>query len=462
MPGVYEYEVFARSPWYIHNVMALASYLLIFALSDRAQRVIRSRGLWAFSGVCLIMSSILQTLAPQALFTQLPFMPFLLILLADIGSSIITVIRFDIFIAIKDNKQRGFVVLAGTALQILFALVARSLPETMGLSVLVLFVIGMIIAIWASYRCIDQMSPDPQIVSDVQGSAFESQPRPHLPPLQIWALFLLAIVLNAIRSAADGMGSTHRPDEEQVLGVVFLVTMAVLVATALFKFKHIERIIPLSISLLAIGVAGLTLIGSSHALFAVAFSAASYYLFGAFFWIVTAHYAIDRPNQTVWVASLTHLLFTLGLSLGSLLYRAFDAISAGSLWLLLITNVAVIATFLLGIRGGFSRSAPDEQADRTAPTVSLQDTIEKDCEIVAAEHRLTQREKETLIALAMGETIRAIAVKRGVSENTVKTHAAHAYQKIGVHSREELMELIYRIDSDRVDLSQGAQFPQAN
>ena len=171
--------------------MALASYLLIFALSDRAQRVIRSRGLWAFSGVCLIMSSILQTLAPQALFTQLPFMPFLLILLADIGSSIITVIRFDIFIAIKDNKQRGFVVLAGTALQILFALVARSLPETMGLSVLVLFVIGMIIAIWASYRCIDQMSPDPQIVSDVQGSAFESQPRPHLPPLQIWALFLL-------------------------------------------------------------------------------------------------------------------------------------------------------------------------------------------------------------------------------------------------------------------------------
>ena len=54
----HEYEVFARSPWYIHNVMALASYLLILALSDRAQRVIRSRGLWAFSGVCLIMSSI--------------------------------------------------------------------------------------------------------------------------------------------------------------------------------------------------------------------------------------------------------------------------------------------------------------------------------------------------------------------------------------------------------------------
>lgn len=38
-----------------------------------------------------------------------------------------------------------------------------------------------------------------------------------------------------------------------------------------------------------------------------------------------------------------------------------------------------------------------------------------------------------------------------MSENTVKTHVSHAYRKLAVHSREELMELICKADAERLE-----------
>ena len=51
---------------------------------------------------------------------------------------------------------------------------------------------------------------------------------------------------------------------------------------------------------------------------------------------------------------------------------------------------------------------------------------------------LTPREMEVIIAVADGATNRAIAEQLGLSDQTVKNHLSHIYDKVGVSSRLEL------------------------
>ena len=55
---------------------------------------------------------------------------------------------------------------------------------------------------------------------------------------------------------------------------------------------------------------------------------------------------------------------------------------------------------------------------------------------------LTQREKEILIALIENKKRREIAEELSISENTVKTHTAHVYDKLGVKGKEELSDIL--------------------
>ncbi len=55
---------------------------------------------------------------------------------------------------------------------------------------------------------------------------------------------------------------------------------------------------------------------------------------------------------------------------------------------------------------------------------------------------LTQREKEILIALIENKKRREIAEELNISENTVKTHTAHVYDKLGVKGKDELSDIL--------------------
>lgn len=78
----------------------------------------------------------------------------------------------------------------------------------------------------------------------------------------------------------------------------------------------------------------------------------------------------------------------------------------------------------------------------TAPQVGqVDDMLEAQCRIVAAEHDLTERETEILVLLARGRDGKFIADELVLSYNTVKTHIKHIYQKLDVHSRQEIIDM---------------------
>jgi DNA-binding NarL/FixJ family response regulator len=66
-------------------------------------------------------------------------------------------------------------------------------------------------------------------------------------------------------------------------------------------------------------------------------------------------------------------------------------------------------------------------------------------EIVHPEmNQLTAQEIEVLQALDKGYAYKQIAHQMGLSENTIKTHVRHIYEKLQVHSRTEALNKIFK------------------
>ena len=72
------------------------------------------------------------------------------------------------------------------------------------------------------------------------------------------------------------------------------------------------------------------------------------------------------------------------------------------------------------------------------------DEIESSCAHVAERFQLTDREREVLVLLARGRNATVIQDKLGIARSTTKTHVSHVYQKLGVHTQQEVIDLVER------------------
>lgn len=70
------------------------------------------------------------------------------------------------------------------------------------------------------------------------------------------------------------------------------------------------------------------------------------------------------------------------------------------------------------------------------------------CDDIAEAYRFTEREREILRHLGQGNTIHAVSERLYISESTVKYHVKSMYQKLGIHSRQELIDVISNKRSD--------------
>ena len=64
------------------------------------------------------------------------------------------------------------------------------------------------------------------------------------------------------------------------------------------------------------------------------------------------------------------------------------------------------------------------------------------CHKLGQQAGLTPREEEILLLVAQQRTLGEMARELYIGTNTVKTHTKHVYQKLGVHSRAEVLELL--------------------
>ena len=113
----------------------------------------------------------------------------------------------------------------------------------------------------------------------------------------------------------------------------------------------------------------------------------------------------------------------------------------GSVWLLVATLALMFCSYL---RYASKRDAAgDAGAPEEAAAVPLAHLSAGDALVqMKGTYELTNREFEVIEEFAAGRSARAIAERFTLSEHTVKTHLRHAYAKMDVHSRQELLDLI--------------------
>ena len=78
------------------------------------------------------------------------------------------------------------------------------------------------------------------------------------------------------------------------------------------------------------------------------------------------------------------------------------------------------------------------EVDKAAPAVAAQRRVVRD---YLSERGLSPRETEVAELLMKGHGVSAIASKLFISENTTRGHAKSIYKKLGIHSRQELVDL---------------------
>lgn len=101
---------------------------------------------------------------------------------------------------------------------------------------------------------------------------------------------------------------------------------------------------------------------------------------------------------------------------------------------------AVVISYALMTRPGSSLPAAPG-ANETAEMGAETDLAQR-CGSLAQQKGLSPRETDVLLLLARGYGSTHIANELGISENTVRTHVRHIYEKLGVGGREALIALV--------------------
>lgn len=110
--------------------------------------------------------------------------------------------------------------------------------------------------------------------------------------------------------------------------------------------------------------------------------------------------------------------------------------------------LVLLTAYLVLLSVSLAQDTQTERHGRVIDELRPDAFMRRRTEELSAEFGISPREKEVLFYLGRGYNHGYIAKKLFVSENTVRTHVRHIYGKIGVSSREELLDLI---DGERRD-----------
>ena len=99
---------------------------------------------------------------------------------------------------------------------------------------------------------------------------------------------------------------------------------------------------------------------------------------------------------------------------------------------------------------GPGRRSKAQERDRSE---RLRDRVSKDCLLLQEQFKLSNRETEVAELIMRCNSVSCIAETLVISENTVRTHTKHIYTKLGIHKRQEMLDLVQEV----VEYARGQQ-----
>jgi len=175
-----------------------------------------------------------------------------------------------------------------------------------------------------------------------------------------------------------------------------------------------------------------------------------YFLFVATFYSLLGMLTLQTRYPPFVVFAAGNCVNVLGLVAGSLIGSTIEAF-ATPWWVYAISVALMYVLFFVGLivlprsRQNIFNAADLTRSNRGSGQPSLASAVESYCHISAQKCSLTQREEEVMNYLVRGRSIMAIANLTTLSQNTIKTHVQHIYQKLDIHSREELIVAVEQL-----------------
>lgn len=220
------------------------------------------------------------------------------------------------------------------------------------------------------------------------------------------------------------------------------ILMAVILVWVLYTSRrfYVARAAQMSFPLVAVGLLLVLLPGEVGAVVSAYCVAMSYTLVN--FAVAITLYDISQRTGVSIVALLGVNFVNQAFQLiGDGVARAFSL--SGTVMVIAVVLVILSLVLLFVGRGSkdtwgmgvvLEGSLPDEDA---GPSL-----LECRCREVADRFSLTEREMDVLVALMGSQPGRVIANELGITQGTLKTHVRHIYEKVGVHTRDDLVELV--------------------
>lgn len=166
------------------------------------------------------------------------------------------------------------------------------------------------------------------------------------------------------------------------------------------------------------------------------------------YWVLLVESAQDGRGDAVVLVGLFFLVLrSLSLILTDAISAAIEALSLGNSFIDIATLVAAtgflaIAFLFIGLHGAAGRGAETTASPAPPSAPDTQVARETACRDLARTCGLTEREANVLVLLSQGHTMKKVGDKLFISLDTTKTHARSLYRKLGVHSKQELIDLV--------------------
>ncbi|MDR1185150.1 MAG: LuxR C-terminal-related transcriptional regulator [Coriobacteriales bacterium] len=264
---------------------------------------------------------------------------------------------------------------------------------------------------------------------------------------RVWKLLLLIVVFWVAFTVSRDYALTSVLESLWMFFAVFsigVVTAAVTVIVYLFFSRKVSTLsilqIVLPFSCASLLFAPLAGEGFSVLIFILSFVALI--SFDSYVWIAAV--SLTRENRLTCTAGIGGFRLAvqaggfIGVTLMLLLPEAPMSIVSTLIALVLITTaIAALST-------SETEKSSDEIDAKTAGGL-VKSELDTTCLAIGSQYNLSRREQEVLGFLIKGRDVPYIRETLFISRNTVNTHVKHIYNKLGIHSKQELFDLVEKI-----------------
>lgn len=261
---------------------------------------------------------------------------------------------------------------------------------------------------------------------------------------------LVGIADGVVRATFMGVNAVQAPDFYHVaLPLSGVLSMGIIYVCALFsRNQNVRNVYKLAMFAMAFFFMLLPVF-SGTAVIEGTIALTGYGTFNALIWMLIA-----GISQRYRISGLTAFgigwgMVTLGVFAGSmagnficsrltLTHQMLSLIALGA-------TMAVLFSYMFVLREedlALMIEEPESEAAGEGNIESTQDRFDSRCNAIAEEYGLTERELEVMQLMAKGRSNKRIQEELFISRGTCSTHIRHIYQKLDIHNRQDLIDLI--------------------